>query len=418
MWPRIAVGFAFAALAAFLMAAIRQRSLRLAAQRQRDHDERQVWRLRLDAAAALLKRNESNTYSWSGFRKFTVSERHEECAGVVSFTLLPHDRRPLPSYLPGQFLTFKIKHQHQVIRRCYSLSDAPDYPIGNPRTSSILQQPSYRVTIKRIEGPEGPGICSNYFHDQVQVGTILDVAAPSGYFVLDPEDPRPVVFLAAGIGVTPLFSMVRSICNSGRSHQREVWFFLGIRDREHGVFRESLEQLAHTHDNLNLHICYSQLPMGTPIDRRFEHRGRISIDLLKQLLPANNYSYLMCGPESMMTGMRSALRDWGVPDDDIQQEVFSAIRQPLRTTTPTAKVTFAKSDMTCVWNAEEGSILDFATAHGIVIDSGCRAGSCGSCMTAIRSGEVDYVSHPGTSIEDGSCLTCIAVPKTDLIIDA
>ena len=65
-----------------------------------------------------------------------------------------------------------------------------------------------------------------------------------------------------------------------------------------------------------------------------------------------------------------------------------------------------------------GSLLDFALEQGVKIDSGCRAGSCGSCLVAIKSGDVEYVSEPGEKPETGSCLTCICRPKGDLVLDA
>jgi hypothetical protein len=81
-------------------------------------------------------------------------------------------------------------------------------------------------------------------------------------------------------------------------------------------------------------------------------------------------------------------------------------------------VTFGKSGKHGRWVDGSGSLLDFAGAQGVRIDSGCRAGSCGSCLVAIKSGEVEYISEPGEKPESGSCLTCICRPKGDMVLDA
>ena len=82
------------------------------------------------------------------------------------------------------------------------------------------------------------------------------------------------------------------------------------------------------------------------------------------------------------------------------------------------KVEFTRSGKVLDWDYESESLLDFAESHGIPIDSGCRAGNCGTCLTAVKSGDVDYVTEPGEPPETGSCLTCISVPKADLKLDA
>ena len=81
-------------------------------------------------------------------------------------------------------------------------------------------------------------------------------------------------------------------------------------------------------------------------------------------------------------------------------------------------VTFARSGKVSPWKPALGSILELADELGIKIESGCRAGNCGSCLVAIKSGAINYVGGHGASSEDGSCLTCICKPKTDLVLDA
>ena len=142
-------------------------------------------------------------HAWSGYRWFRVHRRElEDAKGeVCSFYLQPEDGGPLPTFKPGQFLTFKLELAHggaESLVRCYSLSDAP-------------QADHYRVSIKRVPSPVGsahpPGRSSNHFHDQVQEGSRLQVRAPGGHFFLD-AGTGPVVLIAGGIGITPMLSML------------------------------------------------------------------------------------------------------------------------------------------------------------------------------------------------------------------
>ena len=103
----------------------------------------------------------------------------------------------------------------------------------------------------------------------------------------------------------------------------------------------------------------------------------------------------------------------------------STIPAPIHWTTTAAAavvtgqvVTFARSNKKFTWDGSHDSILELAEANGVELDSGCRAGSCGTCITAVKTGEVGYVEEPGSLPESGSCLACISVPKTDLVLDA
>jgi len=354
--------------------------------------------------------------SWNGFRKFMIISKQHECTDVCSFYLAPHDKKPLPPYHPGQYLTFQIRLPglQQPVVRCYSLSDSPNHP------------DYYRVTIRRVlpptEQPKAPpGLVSNHFHDHLQEGDILDIKAPGGNFFLDAAQQDPIVLIAGGVGLTPLLSMVNAVTESGS--RREVWLFYGVRNGLETIQKEHLHRLAAENQNLKLHFCMSQ-PM--PSDRGAEHchKGRVSVELIKSLLPSNNYRFLICGPSLMMSTISRDLQQWGVPEDNILMEAFGATT--IRDTTASAKtrtgaafqISFTRSNKVCTWKPEAPSLLDFAWENDVKIDSGCRAGNCGTCLTAIKSGEVNYLHQPGIKPEHGSCLTCIAVPKSDLVLDA
>lgn len=379
--------------------------------------ERQILSETLAAARLQRRKKEESALPWNGNRKFRIDRKVRECPEICSFYLSAHDRKPLPEFQPGQHLTFELdvpgRQKHLV--RCYSLSDRP-------------HQDHYRVTIKRINAsPEdptaAPGVGSSFFHDHLNEGDIVDVRAPSGGFYLDTSREFPVVLIAGGVGITPLLSMLNEIVETGV--QRETWLFFGVRNRGAHVFKEHLEKTAREHENIRLHICYSQPGQDAVLGRDYQHAGRVSMDLLKQLLPSNNYDFYLCAPGPMMEAITTGLKAWDVPENKIHMEAFgpASVKQTTHVVGPGAAglelaVRFAKSGRTLAWKGQVESILDLAMAANIVIDSGCRAGNCGTCKVAIKSGQVKYLKEPGYDVEAGTCLTCCCVPETEVVLDA
>jgi uncharacterized protein len=357
---------------------------------------------------------------WNGSRKFTVARKQRECDDVFAFYLRPHDGKPLPPFKPGQYLTFQLDlpGRDKPLVRCYSISDSPhhtDY---------------YRVTIKKEKAPPDrpdlpPGAGSSYFCDVVKEGDILNVKAPSGHFFLDMAKRNPVVLIAGGVGVTPMLCMANAIAASGS--KRETWFFFGVRNGREHIHKAELEKLAAENDHIHVHVCYSKPGPGEVKGRDYQHEGRVTIELMKELLPSSNFEYYLCGNGAFMKSITDGLEAWGVPEKDVYFEAFGPATVKKKVAPPTAsetvmlskiQVTFARSNKTVRWEPALGNLLDFAKEQGVRIDSGCCAGSCGSCLVAIKSGAVDYLKPPDAEPEQGTCLTCICRPKGDLVIDA
>lgn len=360
---------------------------------------------------------EKTELSWNGYRKFTLKKKIAECRDVCSFYLEPHDGKPLPPFQPGQYLTFRLNvaGSNKPVIRCYSLSDSPNHP------------EHYRVTIKRIGPPPDkpdmpPGRGSGFFHDQLREGDIVDVAAPRGGFCVDMTTDTPVVLIGGGVGITPVLSMLNAIMEKGS--RREVWLFFGARNGTEHIQREHLQRLAAEHRNLRLHVCYSNPTPDNQLGRDHHHAERVSVELMKKLLPSSNYEFYICGPPPMMDTITRDLKAWGVPEEKVNFEAFGAATikttaAPAPAAAPTGlTIKFGRAGKSCAWDPALGSLLDFAEKNGVRIDSGCRAGNCGTCLTAVKSGEFSYLHEPGAKPEAGSCLTCIAVPKSDLTLDA
>ena len=358
------------------------------------------------------------------FRNFRVDRKvmEDACSSICSFFLVPEDGKPLPPFLPGQFLTFRLDLPAALgastqISRCYSLSDAPspDY---------------YRVSIKRESPPLGshfpPGRSSNYFHDYVTIGSILRVRAPSGHFNIDRSD-EPLVLIGGGIGITPMLSMLNWCLVSQPG--REVWLFYGVRNGREVVMKSHLDAMALSHTNFHLRVCFSAPQPEDLAGRDYHYQGRIDIKLLQTQLPTKLYHFYICGPTPMLKSLVPALEDCKVPDTHIHFEAFgpsSIKRHNARGSVTDAQneaanaifVNFSKSGKQLQWPPLSGSLLELAESQGISVNSDCRAGSCGSCQTKILSGEVAYRQPPDYDPEPGTCLLCICSPKTSITLEA
>jgi uncharacterized protein len=391
-----------------------------------------VWRrsTREPAAPAIdaPKVGKSDDGAWPGWRDFRVVRREFEDAGrsQCSFYLQPVDGAPLPAFRPGQYLTFTLQvgdgakstaGTERRLTRCYSLSDRPEAAY-------------YRITVKRVPAPAGrrelpPGASSNHFLDRVNQDDILKVRAPAGRFCIDPDASVPVVLLAGGIGITPMMSMLRWCV--AEQPGREVHLFYGVRSSADHAFKTELEELVRSHPAFKLHVIYSRPESGDVPGRDYQHLGHLDLDLLRRSLPHGGHQFYVCGPPSMMQSLLAALREWGVAQRDIHAEAFGpASLSPAGTNAGEAStvspalidVHFQRSGRTLVWDGQDANLLDFAERHGVVVDSGCRSGSCGTCETRIVSGAVHYAGRPDHEIASGYCLPCVGRPQSALVLEA
>lgn len=356
--------------------------------------------------------------AWSGTRPFQVTAVVDEAADCKSYYLTPVDGHPLPRFEPGQFLTFSlpVDPRTKPLVRCYSLSDRP-------------REDYYRVTVKNAHPPAGivnapPGVGSGYFHQRVQVGTTVEAQAPLGTFFLDPTDHLPVVLIGAGIGITPIISMVNTIAQE-RSEQ-VAYVFGGFGNSSEHPFRQNMQELEAEHLNVRFDISYSRPMPADQIGRDYQQRGYVDLARLKQVLPSNNFRFYICGPPGMMQTLVPGLQAWGVPGSHIHFEAFGPASvkslNQVRTTADIAagpcQVEFLLAHACLDWDGGYTSLLEFAESQGVALDYGCRAGNCGQCLVSVRQGSVTHVKEPGMPLKAGQCLTCIGVPTGNVVLDA
>ncbi|MDO8825128.1 NO-inducible flavohemoprotein [Methylophaga sp.] len=258
-------------------------------------------------------------HGWQGFKAFTLIRRHQECSNITSFYLRPTDSLPLQAYLPGQYITLKIQlaDASQAMRN-YSLSAAP-------------REDYFRISVKKEKTrlPEhDDGVVSNRLHDSFNEGDQLLVGPPCGVFTLKlpVATDRRIVFIAGGIGITPLLAML----HHGLAHSPKRPFTLIQLARDNAVlpFYEELSVLARTYENFDWHIRLSQPAPILGTEKLHHSVGRLDTTLLEQLLPDPQADYYLCGPSEMIKATLSLLQQRGVDRSAIFTEFFGP-SQPL-----------------------------------------------------------------------------------------
>lgn len=225
---------------------------------------------------ALLKRALRNTW-----RELRVVRIVDESQSIRSFYFESTDGAALPLFEAGQHLPvrFSLNGQTSPTIRTYSLSSAP---------SDLF----LRISVKR------DGSVSSHLHDNIKVGDIVQARAPQGHFIVDAKERRPLVLLAAGVGVTPLLSMLREVIYQGKriARMRPTWIVQSARSVADLAFGEEITELANQGgEKVRALRLISQPEANAREGEGFELAGRIDLELLKTLLPLNDYDFYLCG---------------------------------------------------------------------------------------------------------------------------
>jgi ferredoxin-NADP reductase len=216
------------------------------------------------------------------------------------------DGGPLADFEAGQHLPIELEPpEAEPLRRTYSLSNGP----GEER---------YRISVKR----EPEGAASRYLHDTVEVGAFVNARVPAGAFVLD-HGERAVVLVSAGIGVTPMLSMLHVLVARGGA--RPVWFVHGARDGRHHALAEEARDLTARGSAVDLHVAYSRPGAEDREGRDYHSEGRVDGELLASLLPDLDAEFYLCGPLAFMAEVQTDLERRGVSPDRIHSESFGPV---------------------------------------------------------------------------------------------
>lgn len=263
--------------------------------------------------AQIYKNHAEMPNGWEGFSNFRVLRKEKESESVTSFYLVPADGGSVPDFKPGQYITVRVPTPcgHTTMRN-YSLSDIPG-------------ENHFRISVKRENAAKAEtpkGFVSNYLHDNVDTGSIIEVGPPCGDFFLDTEakHTRPLVLLAGGIGITPIISMLQAALKT--MPDRPVIVVHASLHENAQAFRKTLDTLAAAHKNVTLRHCYSEAAPAGITRAADDVSGFIDAALIESLVPDRDADYYFCGPKPFMVNIYHQLLEWGIPASQVHFEFF------------------------------------------------------------------------------------------------
>ncbi|MFZ0870177.1 MAG: MOSC and FAD-binding oxidoreductase domain-containing protein [Rhodanobacter sp.] len=353
--------------------------------------------------------------AWPGFRTLKVADVVNETADVKSILLTAIDPPALAPPVAGSFIVLRVTPPDGVgtLTRSYSISNAGEDGL-------------YRISVKR-----GNGDGSRYFHDSISAGDRIEVSAPRGSFSLQSGD-QPIVFLSAGIGITPVLSMLHQLVANRTANDQDVYWIYGARNGSEHPFKPEVAQLLKALPHARSIVAYSQpRPVDQP-GRDFDISERIGASLLQRLGVPTAAQFYLCGPAGFLSGLIDGLMGIGVVNGSIHTEVFGGGTSmtpgiapvPLKPPHPPAgeqgrgpTVSFTRSGLAVRWSDKVQSLLELAEACDVPVKWACRTGVCHTCVTALIEGQVLYDPLPIDAPANGDTLICCARPTTDVELD-
>jgi uncharacterized protein len=348
-------------------------------------------------------------------RLVEVTKIVEESPGVLSVYFSSIDGTELPGFRPGQHLIVECPLTGSAMTsRCYSLSMGP-------------KQKPWRITVRRSEQATDAESVSRWIHRELRVGDRLRVRGPRGSFTLDKSiDTKPVVLIAAGVGITPMASMLYDELSFPRS--RPKWLFYQVRTWETAPLLQELVATVERSQVCNAYITASQgvAPEQGPLKRVRFVTGKLEPSSIVKTIGTTDACIFLCGPDVWMQQMRQKFVESGVPDEQVHDEAFGASETSnhdsnsastdLADNEPKFNVTFEATGKRAAFSSKCANLLSLAKQHSIQIPASCRTGQCGTCAVKLLRGTVKYVRPPSAEVTENEILPCICIPTSDISV--
>lgn len=352
-------------------------------------------------------------------RYLRILGKYWETPDAVTFTLAPEDGQAYTCQ-PGQYLSVVREINGREKRRAYSFSSCP----------GIDEYPA--ITVKRIPNGE----FSNWLQEKIHPGDVLLTGAPAGRFLLPEKSPRRLVYLAAGSGITPVFSHLKALFSPGSVFPANLPVILlyANRDRAQTIFKNQIEQWANEFSQRFHCIWLFSRDKEAPDALHGHLNNALFESLLMQILDGKisradrlGTHFYLCAPNALMRMARMTLRVLDVPETNIHQETFVPDRRlPKRSLDPSKThrivVTDRDGERTEFQIYAGETILNGALRQHIALPYTCKSGVCLSCLARCRSGEVelDFVEQtrregPGALIN--TCVGYAVTGEVELVIE-
>jgi ring-1,2-phenylacetyl-CoA epoxidase subunit PaaE len=347
------------------------------------------------------------------FHRLAVNDLRREAADAVSMTFaIPAELADDYRFVAGQYLTLRTTLGGEEVRRSYSICSGPD-------------DGEIRIAVKRVDG----GAFSSFVTDELKRGDALDVMTPTGRFGVAPapDEARIHVGFAAGSGITPILSIVKTVL--AREPMSRFFLFYGNRTAEGMLFRGELEELK---DRFIERFSVFHVISGEEQDIPILH-GRLDGEkvrvLLRSLVPAAEVDHaFICGPVGMSEVVEATCRELGIAADRIHVERFVSefggkprpkIVVPASAPPKAIAALIIDGKRREVPVADGEAILDAALRAGMDLPFACKGGMCSTCRARLVDGaaemELNYSLEPW-ELKAGFVLTCQAKPTTDRVV--
>jgi ring-1,2-phenylacetyl-CoA epoxidase subunit PaaE len=351
------------------------------------------------------------------FHSLEVADVQQETPEAIVVSLrIPPELRDEFKFIHGQYVTLKLFVNNEELRRSYSICSSP------------LDMEEIRIAVKKVDH----GRASTQLVDKLKPGMHIEAMTPMGNFhtVLNREHEHHYVAFAAGSGITPILSILKTTMRT--EPKSRFTLFYGNTEEGRIIFREKLAELKTQYpDKLQVHHILSK---GTHSDELFN--GRITTEKAVKLLKAYvndplHKEYFICGPEQMMVNVSEALEKSGVSKKHIHVELFSTPvsqegkKEVAHSTSPSAagtsavKVILDGREHELTVDPKGDAVLDAAIDAGLDVPYACKGAVCCTCKAKVLEGQVEMAMNYALTDEevaDGYVLTCQTHPRSPRVV--